>query len=164
MTHIPRLTQDRQALVEGKLMHLRLHLALVMRALREEAGFTQQELAETLGIQQAAVSKLESHTKDHKLESIVRQLSALDAELLVAVKKGDEIFQVSDDEEHLVVDVPTQVSAWARECELDTRDYVLRALDYYHDFNSRSPVTPRTPTLVTRTSETTSATGGERTH
>ncbi len=139
MAHIPRLTTDKQAVLEGKLTHLRMYLALAMRELRTEANLTQKELATSLGVQQAAVSKLESHNRDHKLESIVRQLAALDAELLVAVKKGDDIFQVSDDEAHLLVDLPAEVADWADEAGVELREYVMDAVEHHRDFSSQYP-------------------------
>jgi transcriptional regulator with XRE-family HTH domain len=136
---ILRITDDPKAIVEGKLTHLRLYLSLATRELRDEAGLTQKELAQRLGVQQAAVSKLESANKDHDLESVLRHLAALDAELLMAVKKGDDVFQVSDDEDTLLVDVPAQVAEWAEEAGKDPREYVNDAVVHYRETQKSLP-------------------------
>lgn len=131
MSYIPPLTDDKEVLLEGKLQHLRMYLAMAMREVRSTMALSQADLAEKLGINQPAIAKLESHTKDHKLEPIMRYLGALGAELVIAVKHGDDIFQVSDDEEFLVVDVPLEYDDRAAELDCELRDYVHRAVEAY---------------------------------
>ena len=131
MKHIPRLTTNKTALLEGQLTHLRLYLSLAARELRKDSKMTQKELAKRLGVRQAAVSKLEAPHRDHKLESIVRYLAALDAELLVAVKHGNDVFQVSDDDEWAVACFKQEVRIWAEDAGEDLQTYVCKALDCY---------------------------------
>ena len=123
----------------SKVTHLRLELALAMQTLRSSAGLTQRELADRLGVLQPAVAKLE-RAGDHKLETIVRYLAELGAELLVAVRQGDDVVQVSDDRERLVVALPREVDDWAATAGMDLDAFVLRALREARDRSERHDV------------------------
>lgn len=122
---------ERQALLEGKLVHLRLELAIVMQELREGSGLTQAELAERLNVKQPAIAKLE-RAGDHKLESILRYLGEFDADLLMAIKQGDTTVQISDDEEHLLVALPREVDEWAAEQDKNLDEFVMEAVQNAH--------------------------------
>jgi transcriptional regulator with XRE-family HTH domain len=102
-----------------------------MRELRTKAGLTQAQLAEKLGVQQAAVSKLESALKDHELESVLKYLHTLGADLLLAVKQGEELYQVSDTESGLLVDVPSYVQELASTAGMSPREYIQAAIEYF---------------------------------
>lgn len=123
-----KISDDPEVILAGKLEYLRLYLTDAMRQLREKAGLTQAQLAEKLGVQQAAVSKLESALKDRKLESVLQYLHTLDAELLMAVKQGDEIYQVSDNDGVMLVDVPEEVAIKAAAEGMTLREYVHAAI------------------------------------
>ena len=123
-----KISDDPEVILAGKLEYLRLYLTDAMRQLREKAGLTQAQLAEKLGVQQAAVSKLESALKDRKLESVLQYLHTLDAELLMAVKQGDEIYQVSDNDGVMLVDVPEEVALKAAAEGMTLREYVHAAI------------------------------------
>lgn len=118
---------ERRALLEGKLVRLRLELALVMQELREESGLAQSELAARLGVQQPAIAKLE-RAGDHKIGSVMRYLCEFGADLLVAVKQGDIVVQVSTDDEDLIVTVPREVDEWAAEQDLGLAEFVMGAV------------------------------------
>lgn len=118
---------ERRALLEGKLVRLRLELALVMQELREESGLAQSELAARLGVQQPAIAKLE-RAGDHKIGSVMRYLCEFGADLLVAVKQGDIVVQVSTDDEDLIVTVPREVDEWAAEQDLGLAEFVIGAV------------------------------------
>jgi transcriptional regulator with XRE-family HTH domain len=111
----------------ARLTHLRLELALAMQMLRTSVGLTQKELADRLGVNQPAVAKLE-RVGDHKIESVVRYLGELGAELLVAVRHGDDVVQVSDDRERLLVALPREVDDWAAAAGMDLDAFVMQAL------------------------------------
>ena len=143
---------ERRETLEGKLVHLRLELALVMQELREESGLTQSELAKRLNVQQPAVAKLE-RAGDHKLESLMRYLCEFDADLLMAVKQGDTTVQVSDDEEHLLVALPREVDDWAAEQDLDLDEFVLRAVRDAHAANQRYDFDPASYIVFNRRSD-----------
>jgi transcriptional regulator with XRE-family HTH domain len=126
-----KVSDDSEVILAGKLEYLRLYLTDAMRELRTKAGLTQAQLAEKLGVQQAAVSKLESALKDHELESVLKYLHTLGAELLLAVKQGEELYQVSDTESGLLVDVPSYVQELASTAGMSPREYVLSAIEYF---------------------------------
>ncbi len=127
------ISNDPEVILEGQLEHLRLYLAHHMRTLRENANLNQSQLAQKLGKKQAAISKLENSLVGHDLESIMRYLSALDAELLVAIKHDDQILQVSDNENHLLVDVPSEIATWAKRSKISPRTYVQGAIEKHRN-------------------------------
>lgn len=132
------LGDDPEVVLAGKLEYLRLYLTDAMRELRSKAGLTQAQLAEKLGVQQAAVSKLESALKDHELESVVNYLDVLGADLLVAVKQGKDLYQASENEEVLLVDVPISVAQLASTAGMSAREYVHAAIESYIANNKKS--------------------------
>ena len=81
----------------GKQAWLRLALTDAMIAARKEAGMTQKDVAEALGVSQSWVSKLESANYDHQLESVVSHLDAVGAELMLTVKVGDKAIAVENE-------------------------------------------------------------------
>lgn len=132
MNQPTRATTDKTAILEGKLAFLRMNLALVMQELRETSGMTQADLSRLLNVNQPAVAKLE-RVGDHKLEKVMRYLAAFDADLLVAVKQGHDVVQVSDDDEHVLVALPREVDNWAAEQDMDLEEFVLTAVQDHHD-------------------------------
>ena len=122
-----RESKSTEYLVASRLTHLRLELALAMQTLRASAGLTQKDLADRLGVNQPAVAKLE-RVGDHKIESVARYLGELGAELLVAVRQGDDVVQVSEDRERLVVALPREVDDWAAATGMDLDEFVMEAL------------------------------------
>ena len=130
-----QVSEDPEVILAGKLEYLRLYLTDAMREIRNKAGLTQAQLAEKLGVQQAAVSKLESALKEHELESVLHYLHALGADLLVAVKKEDELYQASDNEGVLLVDVPDVVGQKALAANMSVREYVCTAIERFSSQN-----------------------------
>jgi transcriptional regulator with XRE-family HTH domain len=123
-----KVSDEPEVILAGKLEYLRLYLTDAMREIRNKSGLTQAQLAEKLGVQQAAVSKLESALKEHELESVLHYLHALGADLLVAVKQGDKLYQASDNEGILLVDVPDVVAQKALAVNMSVREYVHLAI------------------------------------
>lgn len=142
MNHVNEAgSAERRALLEGKLTHLRLELALVMQELRNASGLTQSEIAQRLRVKQPAIAKLE-RAGDHKLESVMRYLCEFDADLLMAVKQHDTVVQVSDDVEHLLVVLPREVDGWAAEQDKSLDEFVMQAVRDAHDANQRYQFDP----------------------
>jgi len=88
---------DSMDVAEARIEMLRFGLSAAMQTLREKESKTQKEVANILGVKQAAIAKLESAFRSHSFDSVIRYLAAFEAELLVAVKMGDTIYQASDD-------------------------------------------------------------------
>ncbi|MBW4645063.1 MAG: helix-turn-helix domain-containing protein [Goleter apudmare HA4340-LM2] len=126
-----KVSEDPEVILAGKLEYLRLYLTDAMREIRNKAGLTQAQLAEKLGVQQAAVSKLESALKDHELESVLHYLHTLGADLLVVIKQGDDLYQASDNDGVLLVDVPDVVAQKALAANMSVREYVRAAIDKF---------------------------------
>ena len=83
---------------------LRLKLTEVMTEARRHVSLTQAQLAARMGVQVALIKELESANSDRALDGVVAYLTAVDAELLVAVRQGAQILQASRD--CWLVDVP----------------------------------------------------------
>ena len=64
----------------GKQEWARLLLTEEMRKARKQAGLTQEQVAEKLGVTQGWVSRLEHADHDHTIESVVAYLHAVGAE------------------------------------------------------------------------------------
>ncbi|MEH2056504.1 MAG: helix-turn-helix domain-containing protein [Nostoc sp.] len=126
-----KVSDEPEVILAGKLEYLRLYLTDAMREIRNKAGLTQAELAQKLGVKQAAVSKLESALKEHELESVLHYLHTLGADLLVAVKQGDDLYQASDNEGVLLVDVPDVVFQKALAANMSIREYVRVAVEKF---------------------------------
>jgi predicted transcriptional regulator len=70
-------------------------LEMDLRALREAAGLTQEELAQRVAITQSQLSKLERR-EDHRISTVRRYVAALGGELeIVAVVDGKRILLAS---------------------------------------------------------------------
>lgn len=78
-------TEEIKAEAAGDIEYLRYALSHALRELREHRGLTQAQLAARLGVEQAAVSKLESPRRTHDLVRIAEVIRALEGELIVAV-------------------------------------------------------------------------------
>ncbi|MEH2404788.1 MAG: helix-turn-helix domain-containing protein [Nostoc sp.] len=126
-----KVSDEPEVILAGKLEYLRLYLTDAMREIRNKAGLTQAQLAQKLGVKQAAVSKLESALKEHELESVLHYLHALGADLLVAVKQGEDLYQASDNEGVLLVDVPDVVAQKALAANISVREYVRIAIEKF---------------------------------
>ncbi|QLE49616.1 helix-turn-helix domain-containing protein [Nostoc sp. C057] len=125
------VSDEPEVILAGKLEYLRLYLTDAMREIRNKSGLTQAQLAQKLGVKQAAVSKLESALKEHELESVLHYLHALGADLLIAVKQGDDLYQASDNEGVLLVDVPDVVAQKALAANMSVREYVHVAVEKF---------------------------------
>ena len=113
----------------GKREWFRLLLTDAMIEARKRAGRTQKELAGELGVSQSWVSKLESANYDHQVESVVSHLDAVGAELLMAIKVGDELIQVETSEEDVVVNLPACYQTEALEAGMSLREFVCSRLE-----------------------------------
>ena len=130
-----KVSDEPEVILAGKLEYLRLYLTDAMREIRNKTGLTQAQLAQKLGVKQAAVSKLESALKEHELESVLHYLHTLGADLLVAVKQGDDLYQASDNEGVLLVDVPDVVFQKALAANMSVREYVRVAVEKFSGEN-----------------------------
>lgn len=64
---------------------------MLLAEIRKEAGFTQEDLAETIGIKQPSLSKLESQ-EDMQISTLQRLINALGGQLeLIAHMPGGDI-------------------------------------------------------------------------
>ena len=98
LEHLESLTPDTPNMRRvGKQEWLRLALTDAMMAARKEAGMTQKDVAEALGVSQSWVSKLESANYDHQLESVASHLDAVGAELVLAVKVAGKVLPVENE-------------------------------------------------------------------
>ena len=60
-------------------------IGLMLRQAREDAGMTQQELAEKLNTKKTAISRIENHAEDIKLSTIERVVEAFGKRLKISI-------------------------------------------------------------------------------
>ena len=60
-------------------------IGVLLKKAREEAGFTQEELADKLNTRKSAISRIENHAEDIKLSTLKRFVNALGKELRLEV-------------------------------------------------------------------------------
>lgn len=60
-------------------------IGVLLKMAREEAGFTQEQLAEKLNTQKTAISRIENHADDIKLSTLKKFAHALGKNLTVEI-------------------------------------------------------------------------------
>ena len=60
-------------------------IGVLLKKAREEAGFTQEELAEKLNTRKSAISRIENHAEDIKLSTLKKFSNALGKKLRLEV-------------------------------------------------------------------------------
>lgn len=60
-------------------------IGVMLKMAREEAGFTQEELAAMLNTKKSAISRIENHAKDIKLSTLEKFVQALGKKLRLEV-------------------------------------------------------------------------------
>lgn len=122
----------------GKQEDLRLALTDALRKTRKHMGMTQSDIADTLGVSQSWVSKLENADYDHQIESVVALLDALGAELLLAIKTDDGIIPVQSpmqsketESKDIFILVPDYLEHEAKAKGMTPRELIFAALENY---------------------------------
>jgi len=60
-------------------------IGVILKQAREEAGFTQEQLAAKLNTKKSAISRIENHAEDIKLSTLEKFVNALGKELRLEV-------------------------------------------------------------------------------
>lgn len=107
---------------------VKLQLARALKAARTAAGVPQAMVCEASGLKQSVVSRLEKADHNATLQSIVRYLDALGADLVLAVVLGAESFPGTALAERTVT-VPAEVLERANARGLTLKEYVLSRLE-----------------------------------
>jgi len=61
-------------------------IGVILRQAREEAGLTQEELADRVGTRKTAISRMENHAEDIKLSTIQKVAKALGKNLEISLR------------------------------------------------------------------------------
>jgi len=61
-------------------------IGVILRQAREDAGLTQEELADRVGTQKTAISRIENHAEDIKLSTIQKVAKALGKSLEISLR------------------------------------------------------------------------------
>jgi HTH-type transcriptional regulator / antitoxin HipB len=61
-------------------------IGVILRQAREEAGLTQEQLADRVGTQKTAISRIENHAEDIKLSTIQKVAKALGKSLEISLR------------------------------------------------------------------------------
>ena len=60
-------------------------IGVMLREARENAGLTQEELADRVGTQKTAISRIENHAEDIKFSTLEKVASALGKKIRIAI-------------------------------------------------------------------------------
>lgn len=60
-------------------------IGVILRQVREEAGITQEELAEKLNTKKSAISRIENHSEDIRISTLENYLQALGKQLQINI-------------------------------------------------------------------------------
>jgi ribosome-binding protein aMBF1 (putative translation factor) len=80
-----RKTRDQKFALEYDSGYEQFKIGVLLKRAREEAGFTQEELAEKLNTRKSAISRIENHAEDIKLSTLRKFAQALGKELRLEV-------------------------------------------------------------------------------
>lgn len=113
-----------EAVVAARDEDARLHLARALRRAREEAGMTQELVAEASGLKQAMVSRLEKADHNPTIATVLKYVSAVQGELVMGVVVGNEMFGATPASYRTAI-LPAYAVSEAERLGLDPREYVL---------------------------------------
>jgi len=80
-----RKSRDPKFALEYDAGYEQFKIGALLKKAREDAGFTQEELAEKLNTRKSAISRIENHAEDIKLSTLKRFANALGKELYLEV-------------------------------------------------------------------------------
>ena len=66
--------------------YLEFKIGVLLRQAREEAGLTQEEVAQRLDTQKSAISRIENHAEDIRLSTLEKYARAIGKRLHLAVR------------------------------------------------------------------------------
>ena len=61
-------------------------IGVILRQAREEAGLTQEQIAQKLNTQKSAISRIENHAEDIRLSTLEKFAEALGKKMQVAIR------------------------------------------------------------------------------
>ena len=94
---LEKLPPERRTRIAERVQALLLEMAL--QELRQKRHLTQQQLAERLNLQQAAISKMESQSDMH-ISTLQRMIVAMGGKLKLVAEFPDEEIVINQFEEH----------------------------------------------------------------
>jgi HTH-type transcriptional regulator/antitoxin HipB len=80
-----RKARDSKFALEYDTGYEQFKIGVLLKKAREEAGFTQEELAQKLNTRKSAISRIENHAEDIKLSTLRKFANALGKELRLEV-------------------------------------------------------------------------------
>ena len=80
-----RKSRDSKFALEYDTGYEQFKIGALLKKAREDAGFTQEELAEKLNTRKSAISRIENHAEDIKLSTLKKFANALGKELRLEV-------------------------------------------------------------------------------
>ena len=80
-----RKSRDSKFALEYDTGYEQFKIGALLKKAREEAGFTQEELAEKLHTRKSAISRIENHAEDIKLSTLKKFANALGKEIRLEV-------------------------------------------------------------------------------
>jgi transcriptional regulator with XRE-family HTH domain len=109
-----------------RLEDMRSHVARTLQWARHSTGMTQALVAKVSGLKQSMVAKLESEKNpgNPTLDSLVKYLDALGAELIISAMKGERVFTPGGSAGRVVM-LSDEVARQAEDRGLTVSEYVM---------------------------------------
>jgi HTH-type transcriptional regulator / antitoxin HipB len=81
-----RKTKDKKFVREFNVGYENFKIGVLLKQAREEAGITQEEIAEKLHTKKSAVSRIENHAEDIKLSTLEKFATVLNRRLRISLR------------------------------------------------------------------------------
>lgn len=120
--------EEPEAVAAERVEGFKIRLADTLRDARSAAGMSQNMVSEISGLKQSVISRLERPDHNPTLESIVRYLNAIGADLVLNVISNDQTFHATEAGQRSVT-VPPPVVREAAKRGLTVREYVLSCIE-----------------------------------
>lgn len=92
---IPATPEDT---AEARIEMVRFALSATLRELREKELWRKEDAADWTGRSARSISRMESPYSTHSIDDLIRYVAvAFEGEVLLAIKVGDSLYQVSDE-------------------------------------------------------------------
>ena len=116
------------------------HVGVIVKKLREKAGLSQNQLAKSAGVSQAALSKIESEEKNPSVETVFLLAAALDCTVSELLGEKPEGVTFLTDRQRQLLEIFQQLNDAGKNSLLALAESMLRQADFRQDGSISSAI------------------------